>query len=266
MKIEMFLVSAAGNRVLYLDGRGHPETPESVAYLTLNQYPSLLRDTQADLLTVISYQIDGMMTLDFWNPDGSREHLCGNSLRGLAAIDAVRPSLEHADPFAIAICGTLHYSFRMSSQSCGWISPQSFPKVVTLVENAEYLVDVGTLHRVLLSDSRTSEADDDDRLFSCSSPMPCSVSVVRLLESGRVGMRIIERGVGETRSCGSGALSAFLVLQARRGAGSVVAPHQSEVTVEFRSGESLVVSLDEGRNTYRVCGPAEFIESRTLNL
>jgi diaminopimelate epimerase len=138
--------------------------------------------------------------------------------------------------------------------------------VVTLVENAEYLVDVGTLHRVLLSDPRASEAEDDDRLYARSAPMPCSVSVVRLLESGRVGMRIVERGVGETRSCGSGALSAFVVLHARSGAGSVIVANESEMIVEFHSGESLVVSLDEERNTYRVRGHASFVESRTLEL
>ncbi|WP_248345759.1 hypothetical protein [Anaeromyxobacter paludicola] len=63
-----------------------------------------------------------------------------------------------------------------------------------------------------------------------------NATFVREVEPGRLAARTFERGVGETRSCGTGAIAAVLAVAARQTADGAWC-HR----VEFTSGEALTV-------------------------
>jgi len=70
------------------------------------------------------------------------------------------------------------------------------------------------------------------------SPRDINCNYVKVIDSDRVFMKTIERGVGETPSCGSGAISAVLELSEKKKLGA-------KILVEFTSGEQLKVELKE---------------------
>jgi diaminopimelate epimerase len=77
-------------------------------------------------------------------------------------------------------------------------------------------------------------------------------------ERGRVRMRVDERGVGETRSCGTGACAAALAARAWAGDG---APSVWDVEVP---GGAVVVRVEEGRTVLE--GPAVLVADGVLDL
>jgi diaminopimelate epimerase len=73
----------------------------------------------------------------------------------------------------------------------------------------------------------------------------------------RIGMRVHERGVGETRSCGTGAVAAAWVWRRR------IEATASTVRVDVPGGTVYVVEHDDGQLDLR--GPAEIVGRGTID-
>ena len=119
-------------------------------------------------------------------------------------------------------------------------------------------VDVGNPHLACVGDVEldaldlTVEPDHDRALF----PHGVNVEFVSPLRDGRVAMRVHERGVGETRSCGTGTVAA--VVAALRHAGRAT----GTVAVDTPGGP-LRVTVDAGTTTLR--GPAVLVAHGELD-
>ena len=119
-------------------------------------------------------------------------------------------------------------------------------------------VDVGNPHLACVTDvalhalDLTAEPGYDRALF----PNGVNVEFVSPVRDGRVAMRVHERGVGETRSCGTGTVAA--VVAALRAAGATT----GDVDVRTPGGH---LRVTVGDDTTVLHGPAVLVASGELD-
>ncbi|WP_406831356.1 diaminopimelate epimerase [Pedococcus sp. KACC 23699] len=165
--------------------------------------------------------------MDYRNADGSVAEMCGNGTRVFAAY-LRREGLETADEFAIATrAGVKTVRFERPDLIAVNLGPWRLaqPRIAE-AEGFDALVhidgheplsalslDLGNPHTVVA----LPEAVDLDMLDLHRSPLVnpepehgTNIELVRPMGAGHIRMRVRERGVGETRSCGTGAAAAAL--------------------------------------------------------
>ncbi len=152
---------------------------------------------------------DGLIWLQndriyFFNQDGSRASCCGNGLR-VAAMHT-KKTLLHTD------LGTHFIEFFDEGCRVSYPDPRDFHQV-DLVE------DPFVIHH---------------------EPQLINRNYVKVIASDHVLMKTIERGVGETPSCGSGAISTLLTLLEQN-------KISHKIKAQFTSGEQLSVEHVMGK-------------------
>jgi len=167
--------------------------------------------------------------MDYRNADGSLAEMCGNGARlfarylvdaGWAAAGRVafetRGGLRAAD---VPVSGDVTIEMgpaRLGGRSTTSVAQREFTGVA---------VDVGNPHLVCLTDVELATLDlchqpsFDPAVF----PDGVNIEFVTVLGPDRVAMRVHERGVGETRSCGTGtvAVAAAYLASTGRSTGTV---------------------------------------------
>jgi len=176
---------------------------------------------------VPEWQGDGSLWfMDYRNADGSVAEMCGNGVRVF-----VRFLLDHhlatGPTVAVATRGGLKEATVLPDGrvrvSMGPVSvgDPAEPVTVETVDGARFAAlraDVGNPHAV-------SFTDDLDRLPLHSAPgypeqtFPAGVNLefVHVLEPRHITMRVHERGVGETQSCGTGTVAAAAATRVHTG-------------------------------------------------
>ncbi|HET7761270.1 MAG TPA: diaminopimelate epimerase [Phycicoccus sp.] len=214
--------------------------------------------------------------MDYRNADGSLSEMCGNGTRVFAAY-LRREGLETADEFVIA---TRAGAKRVRADGLEWavdLGPwrladpavadrDGFDALVHLDDDDPYSalsVDVGNPHTVVALPEAVDLASVDLTRAPRVRPEPphgTNVEVVRPVGPGHLVMRVHERGVGETRSCGSGACAAAVATSFW--AGSLEATPTWRVDVP---GGRLTVRLlpDHG---VELAGPAVLVADGTVDL
>ena len=201
---------------------------------------------------------DATWFMDYRNADGSIAEMCGNGAR-LFARYLVESGLEPGAEFVVGSRAgarpvavhpdrtvTVHMGpTRVHAHSAATISGREFPGVA---------VDVGNPHLVCRMDGGLDTLDltvppgHDARLF----PNGVNVEFVVPVEPGRVRMRVHERGVGETRSCGTGTVAVAAAVLGGTG----------EVTVDVPGGQVRVTITEDGST---LAGPAVFVARGELD-
>ena len=164
--------------------------------------------------------------MDYRNADGTVAEMCGNGSRVFAAY-LRREGLETADEFAIATRGGVKLvrfdGDLIAVNLGGWriVDPrgardEGFDAMVK-VHGHDLMpglsLDLGNPHVVVaLPDSADLAALDLTEVpeVNPANPAGTNVEFVRPIGPGHIAMRVFERGVGETRSCGTGAAAAAL--------------------------------------------------------
>ena len=164
--------------------------------------------------------------MDYRNADGSAAEMCGNGTRVFAAY-LRREGLETADEFAIATRAGVKTVVVTGEQYAVDLGPwrvvdpagareRGFDSTVRTrggVELPALSLDLGNPHTVVIL-PRDIDLDALDLTEAPAvSPTPAhgtNVEFVRAIAQGHIAMRVHERGVGETRSCGTGAAAAAL--------------------------------------------------------
>jgi len=176
--------------------------------------------------------------MDYRNADGSPAEMCGNGTRVFAAY-LRREGLETADEFAIATRGgvkLVHFEGDLIAVNLGpWrivdadgAREKGFDAMVK-VQGHDPMpglsLDLGNPHTVVaLPDSADLASLDLSRAPDVQ-PVAANgtnVEFVRPLAPGHIAMRVHERGVGETRSCGTGAAAAALATRWWAGSGTPI--------------------------------------------
>lgn len=222
---------------------------------------------------------DGLLSLErahdesdvrmrMWNPDGT-EDMCGNGLRCIAHLAHVRGDVG-TDFTVQTLSGprgirTLPSGkIRVSMGTPDW-TPERVPHLgpQPLIESSIELdghvfehvtsLSTGSTHTVIFGETPVSEADFQKwspRLEVASLfPERTSIMWAYPLETNRVGVRIWERGAGETLACGTGAC-AVAVAARRTGRASGM------VSVRSKGGE-LDIEWDEKSGEIWKIGPAQ---------
>ena len=208
--------------------------------------------------------------MDYRNADGSIAEMCGNGIRVFARylVDA-----GLAGPGAVAI------------------ETRSGVRLVRLAATGDITVDLGPYERPDLGPVRIRIGAREWDAVAVRMPNPHLVAFVADLDHAgdlreapqiepptaapdganvelvvrrgarHVAMRVFERGVGETRSCGTGAAAAAIA--AAYDAGDLPSARPVDVRVDVPGG-SLVVTLHPG-GTADLTGPAVLVAEGTLD-
>jgi diaminopimelate epimerase len=221
----------------------------------------------ADGVIRIAPTPDGSFFMDHRNADGSLAEMCGNGARVFAAylyeVGWVEPG-----PFTFHTRG----GERQADQTAGGLISISMgparvcgiaavrPRLVdgSRPELAGLAVDVGNPHLVTVTDvpldqlDLTSSPDFDAEQF----PNGANIEFVTVQSPGAVSMRVFERGVGETRSCGTGTVAVAAAHLALR------AQHHGSVQVTVPGG---VVQVDIDDDDCVLTGSAVLVASGRID-
>lgn len=205
--------------------------------------------------------------MDYHNADGSIAEMCGNGVRVFARYLA---SAGHVDPASGPVNvatrgGTRRVWFDQSSGDISVDMGHSVlrtetPKVSATGLLGEYgatAIDMPNPHVVIeIEDGAALAALDLTVAPVVSPPLPEGQNIEFIVRTGEqaLAMRVHERGVGETRSCGTG-ICAAVVAAAGRPSG--------EWTVDVPGGRCRVSWTETGAVV--LTGPAELVADLTLS-
>ncbi len=213
--------------------------------------------------------------MDYRNGDGSIAEMCGNGVRVFAhylnatgleqRTEYVVGSRAGARPVVVHEAGPTDGEVTVDMG----VVRELGPSTATLAgwALAGIGIDVGNPHLACVDDSMTVDAlakldlsvspGFDPDLF----PHGVNVEILTALDADNaVDMRVYERGVGETRSCGTGTVAAAAA--ALTAAGVSIGTESGEVTVRVPGGQ-VRVGIAEARAWLR--GPSVLLASGTLS-
>jgi diaminopimelate epimerase len=255
------LYDAAGNRILWLDSRGangRREDDARFARLRVAGYELSQRFDVGQDLTAVLFSSPRTLRALFWNRDGSYEMTCGNAIRCLAHF--IGENASHSRTVSVETPYATYVSRKLDAyHACAVVSGKTV-RVAAPHPDGDFLVDVGTPHRIRLVDDEWRERDLADAITHSTAPEPKNFSLVRRVAPCRFRVRIFERGVGETSSCGTAAVSIVAALGSPAGTTTARTSH----LVDFASGEKLTVVYDPASDCYEVGGRVTLLESYEL--
>lgn len=206
--------------------------------------------------------------MDYRNADGSIAEMCGNGVRvfvrylveaGLAKPGefsiATRAGARRVEVAANDPAGTVTVEMgqaRVFGESTATVAGRILPGLAVDVGNPHLVCPLDTTDADLAALDLSVAPGHDPVVF----PHGVNVEFTRSLGDNELRMRVHERGVGETRSCGTGTVAA--VAAALHRAGRTTA----EVAVHIPGGTA-VVGIDNGEAT--LTGPAVLVAHGELN-
>ncbi len=217
---------------------------------------------------------DGDWFMDYRNADGSIAEMCGNGVRVFAHY-VMATGLQHEPEFVVgtragARAVVVHSFDEVNGEVTVDMGPVRILGDSTATVAGSALpglgVDVGNPHLACVDPALTAEGlaaldltvppGFDPELF----PYGVNVEILTALgEDGAVDMRVYERGVGETRSCGTGTVAAAAAALTRAG----ISPAGESAQVRVRvPGGAVTVGIEQGRAWLR--GPSVLVGAGRL--
>ncbi|MBI2169224.1 MAG: diaminopimelate epimerase [Actinobacteria bacterium] len=269
-RVRLTKLEATGNDFLvFVDLAGeHAPTPEEVRSLC-NRAIGVGAD---GLIRILPGHDGAELAMELTNADGGRAEMSGNGMRCLAAL-ALREGLVSGLHFRVATDAgirTVEWSGAEAPEvrvDMGSVTfdPAEIPLTVDSAFGLTAEVDgftyegdaagIGNPHLVLFVDDplavpveRHGARLEHDSRF----PHRVNVEFVHVESPDLIRMRVWERGVGETRSCGTGACAAVAAAHRRGLVGELV-------KVEVPGGTLVVELKGEGDGTIWLGGPVSFV-------
>ncbi len=235
-----------------------PMTPERAIELCSTAF-----GVGADGVLEISFD-DGTPRMTVWNADGTQPENCGNGIRIVAAYLARDGRLPDD---GVVLTGESRTGVRILGDGLvevkmGIATLPNGPAVTELQTDAgpvEALeVTVGNPHAVIETDDPAAHVHTLGPMLETHPHFPnrTNVEFVRGVGPSEVTMRVWERGVGETLSCGTGACATAVAAVVRSGAESPVTVHVAGGTLTIAVDDDLAVTMT---------GPVEHVYSGTLS-
>jgi diaminopimelate epimerase len=207
--------------------------------------------------------------MDYRNADGSVAEMCGNGLRVFTRF-LIDHGLAEGPALTVATRGGLR---RVRVEPHGDITADMGPVSVlgpgravsggTVFDGLR--ISVGNPHLACLVDAPLDKFDLSvpPELDPGQFPAGANVELVQRTGPAAIAMRVHERGSGETRSCGTGAVAAAAAASAATRQATAAARSGSESWQVRVPGGELTVTLDA--TTSWLTGPAVIVAEGELN-
>ncbi len=275
MSIEFHKMHGAGNDFVLIDARGTDFNlnPQNAAKIADRHF-----GIGCDQILVLreARQAANRLRYEIWNSDGSAAAQCGNGARcvglylelmgqgGAGSFTLESPS----GVVTMSRCDDGEYEIAMGVPN---FEPSKVP-VNLDPEDGIYRLDspwgclefgavsMGNPHALLIRDDIENNQIPQIGLYVSTHkafPEGCNAGFAQVLGAGKIQLRVIERGAGETLACGSGACAAVAIL--RR-----MDKVRDEVDV-FLPGGHLVIKWRGKREPLTMKGPAEHIFRGIMN-
>ena len=207
---------------------------------------------------------DGKWFMDYRNQDGSIAEMCGNGIRVMARY-LIERGHQGEGIFAINTRAGMKYLAVPAdadiSVNMGHIEEVYDEVTVKIGEQtwSAIHVDIGNPHAVVfvddlpgVGDLKTAPEVDGDY------PDGVNVEFVTFLPNGELAMRVYERGVGETQSCGTGTCAVALAATVKQG------KKLPSRWIINPPGGQLIVDIDPHSNATLI-GPAVLVKDIELD-
>ncbi len=218
----------------------------------------------ADGVLELSPTADADAAMAITNPDGSPSEACGNGTRMVMRYLAERRAPEDGRPIRLRTAAGLLVGTIADERVAVEMTPAR-------LDGAQYrptsepfpyphrFVSLGNPHVVIsVDDPRAFPLEVEGPILEHHAWFPerTNVEVMRVRDRHHVELRVWERGVGETRACGTGACAAGVV---------AVLSGQAESPVEVElPGGVVTVDVDRASLAVRMTGGAERIATIEL--
>lgn len=245
-KIEFSKMHGAGNDYVYFDWRSPlPSDLNSFARRVSNRNFGI----GSDGIVVIQPSETADFRMRMFNADGSEAEMCGNASRCVAKY-VIDHSLTDKTTITLeTLAGIKTLRAEVDNRRIVTGVTVDMGKAIVAEHNVvatagdrEFSiipVDMGNPHAVVISnDLSDSTVSNYGPLLEVSPlwPHKANIEFVRIIDAGRVTMRVWERGSGETLACGTGACAVVAACFSRGLCGN-------SVTVTLKGG-LLKVSID----------------------
>ena len=255
MRVPFVKMHGLGNDFIVLDGRVESlpaMTPSLVAALA-DRFTGI----GCDQLIVLEPSDNADLTMRIFNHDGGEVEACGNATRAVGLLIGKPATIATLGGQLAVDPGDGGASVDLPAPRLEWDAiPLAYAMdtyqlpVAWETLDGPCAVNVGNPHAVFfVADCNAVELDrlgpeiEHDPLF----PERVNVNVATVESRSRIRLRVWERGVGETRACGTGAC-ATAVAAIRRG----LVDH--DVTIALPGGELQIAWAGQG--PIRMTGPA----------
>ena len=209
--------------------------------------------------------------MDYRNADGSFGTMCGNGIRVLArylvATGLAEPGTliidTRAGPRTVRVQQYAHGPVSVMMGRPRYPGPNNVEVAVAGLRWPALHVDMGNPHAVVLLNDPAQAGDlATAPIVTPATAYPHGVTVefVAVRAPGRLAMRVHERGVGETRSCGTGACAAVAAVHRQRPR----QPGTAQYSVEVPGGQLHVTVNPDG--SLELTGPAEIVARGAVDL
>jgi len=206
-----------------------------------------------------------------FNADGSEASQCGNGARCLA-LYLQKKDLTNKNTITVETnSGKLVLTINQNrSVRVEMGKPNFIPSEIPFINHAQAIeytfegqkmgvLSINNPHAVIILNNIDQEdIENTATKLQNSDYFPESVNVgfMQILDSKEINLRVIERGVGETLACGSGACAAVIH-------GIHLGLLENKVTVHLKGGDAFVEFHED---TVYLSGPGEFVYEGVLNL
>ena len=209
---------------------------------------------------------DGAWFMDYANADGSVAEMCGNGIRVMARYLTDRGH----QPSGIYAINTRDGRKFLSVPEAGDISVNMgqvslVPGEISVSANSNNFlglnINMGNPHAVVFVDDLDLVGDLRQAPTVAPAdeyPEGVNIEFVKFLEGNKIQMRVHERGVGETQSCGTGTCAVALAVTIKKGKSL---PIKWEINPP---GGRLIVEID-GHSNATLTGPAELVKEVELD-
>lgn len=223
MRVPFIKMHGLGNDFIVLDGRAG-----DVPSMT-NRLAAALADRQTgigcDQLILLEASDHADVRMRIFNADGSEVEACGNATRAIGLLLGKPASIDTLGGVLTTAPGARGVAVDMGEPRFEWNAiPLAYPlDTLALPVGWEELdnpaaVNVGNPHVVFfVPDTDTIELErlgpliERDPLF----PARINVNVATVTSRSEIRLRVWERGVGETRACGTGACATAIAAMRR---------------------------------------------------
>jgi diaminopimelate epimerase len=263
MSFRFHKMHGLGNDFVVIDAR---ESPVAIDAARARAIADRREGIGCDQLILIEPSDVADARMRIWNADGGEVEACGNASRAVALLLGRRSTLETlGGTLQLAMDGALA-TVDMGSPRFGWDEiPLGYAMDTAHLPvgwdelNDPSAVNVGNPHVIFFVDDcdavdleRLGPQIEHDPIF----PNRVNVNVATVEAPDRIRLRVWERGVGETRACGTGACAtAVAAIRSGRVESPVtIALPGGELLIDWAPGASISMS---GPATHVYTGEAE---------